>query len=72
MSARVRQFHRWVSVVFTITVVANIAVMSAGVGQPPPWVTYAPLLPLAVLQISGLYLLVLPWVAKRCSARTTA
>ena len=72
MSARVRQFHRWVSVVFTITVVANIAVMSAGGGQPPPWVTYSPLLPLAVLPISGLYLFVLPWVAKRRSARTTA
>ena len=60
----VRRFHRWVSVVFTATVVANIAMMSAGHGQPPPYVTYSPLLPLAVLQITGIYLFVLPYTAK--------
>ncbi len=68
MSTRIRQFHRWMSVFFTATVVANIVVLSTGQGQPPPWVTYAPLLPLAVLQLSGLYLLVLPWAKKRRSA----
>ena len=69
MSSRIRQLHRWVSVLFTVTVIANIAVMSAGGGQPPPWVTYSPLLPLAVLQLSGLYLLAQPWAAKRRHAR---
>lgn len=68
MSTRIRQFHRWMSVVFTATVIANIVVLSTGHGQPPPWVTYSPLLPLAVLQFSGLYLLVLPWARKRRSA----
>jgi hypothetical protein len=33
--------------------------------MPPPWVTYSPLLPLALLLFTGLYLLVLPYIAKR-------
>lgn len=72
MSNGIRQAHRWVSLVFTVTVVANIVVMSVTGGeQPPPWVTYSPLLPLAVLQFSGLYLFVLPYVARRRAARRT-
>jgi hypothetical protein len=67
----VRSFHRWVSVAFTVTVVANIAVMSAGHGQPPPWITYSPLFPLALLQVTGIYLFVLPYTAKRRGARST-
>ena len=71
MSAKqgIRRFHRWVSVVFTVTVVANLAVMSAGHGPPPPWVTYSPLLPLAALQITGIYLFVLPYTANGRSDR---
>jgi hypothetical protein len=65
MSKWIRQFHRWVSIAFTLTVVANIAVMSTGQGQPPAWVTYAPLLPLALLLFTGLYLFVLPYAAKK-------
>jgi hypothetical protein len=38
--------------------------MSGG-GMPPAWVTYSPLLPLAVLLFTGLYLFVLPYAAKR-------
>jgi hypothetical protein len=58
-----RQIHRWVSVIFTITVIANFVAMSQG--TPPDWITYAPLLPLAVLLLSGLYLFVLPYARKR-------
>jgi hypothetical protein len=58
-----------VSVVFTVTVVANIAAMSAGHGQPPPWVTYSPLFPLALLQFTGIYMFVLPYTAKGRAAR---
>ena len=60
----VRQIHRWVSVAFTATVVANFAAMAQGDGIPPPWVTYAPLLPLALLLFTGLYLFVLPYAAR--------
>ena len=57
----VRQIHRWVSVVFTLTVMANFIALAQGGGMPPPWVTYAPLLPLALLLFTGLYLFVLPY-----------
>jgi hypothetical protein len=58
----IRQSHRWLSIVFTVTVVANFAAMTRG--QPPAWVTYSPLLPLALLLFSGLYLFVLPHAAR--------
>jgi hypothetical protein len=55
----IRQFHRWVSMAFTLTVIANFVAMSFG--PPPPWVTYSPLLPLALLMLTGLYLFALPY-----------
>jgi hypothetical protein len=61
----VRQIHRWTSIVFTVTVIANFVALAQGGGaMPPPWVTYAPLLPLALLLLTGLYLFVLPHAAK--------
>jgi hypothetical protein len=62
-SRNIRQAHRWVAIAFTITVLANFVAMSQG--TPPAWVTYAPLLPLALLLFSGLYLFVLPYTTKR-------
>jgi cellulose synthase/poly-beta-1,6-N-acetylglucosamine synthase-like glycosyltransferase len=61
----VRQTHRWLSIAFTLTVIANFAAMTQG--PPPPWVTYSPLLPLFLLLFSGLYLFALPYIAKRRS-----
>jgi hypothetical protein len=66
----VRQIHRWVSIVFTLTVIANFVALARGTGMPPPWVTYSPLLPLALLLFSGLYLFVLPYAGNRRSGRT--
>ncbi len=57
-----RQFHRFVAVVFTATVIANFIALATG--TPPPWVTYSPLLPLAVLLCTGLHLFATPFVAK--------
>ena len=65
----IRQIHRWLSIAFTVTVIANFVVMARGV--PPAWVTYSPLLPLAFLLFTGLYMFVLPYVTKRRSARRT-
>ena len=66
MNQWIRQIHRWVSIIFTLTVIANFVALAMGGGQqPPPYVTYAPLLPLAVLLFTGLYLFVLPYLAKR-------
>ena len=57
-----RQVHRWVSMVFTLTVAANFIAMTQG--QPPAWVTYAPLPPLFLLLLTGLYLFALPHVVR--------
>lgn len=65
MSRWIRQAHRWISILFTLTVLGNFVAMALNPGQPPPaWVTYSPLLPLFLLMISGLYLFALPYVTK--------
>jgi hypothetical protein len=60
----IRQTHRWVSIAFTVTVIVNIVVMSLRPGQPPALVTYSPLLPLALLLFTGLYLFALPYATR--------
>jgi hypothetical protein len=65
----IRQIHRWVSIAFTVTVIANFIALARGAGMPPPWVTYSPLVPLAVLLFSGLYLFALPYTIKWRSGR---
>jgi intracellular septation protein A len=58
----IRQTHRWLSIVFTVTVIANFAVRAKG--EPAAWLTYSPLLPLALLLLTGLYLFALPYIRK--------
>ena len=60
---RIRQAHRWISIVFTL-LVAGVMVASMG-EEPPLWVSLLPLLPLALLMLTGLYLFVLPYVRRR-------
>ena len=60
----IRQIHRWVAIAFTVTVIANFVALARRRGMPPPWVTYSPLLPLALLLVTGLYLFVLPYATK--------
>ena len=62
MNHLIRQTHRWLSIAFTLTVIANFAAMTQG--PPPAWVTYSPLFPLALLLLSGLYLFVLPYTTR--------
>lgn len=61
VGAGVRRFHRWVSMVFTLTVVANFVFRGLGSGNPPDWLTYAPLPPLALLWVTGLCMWVQPY-----------
>jgi hypothetical protein len=63
VSQGIRRFHRWVAVAFTAAVVANVAVLASG--AQAEWVGFLALLPLALLQLTGLYLLVQPWAASR-------
>jgi hypothetical protein len=58
----IRQIHRWLAIVFTVTVIANFVTMSQG--KPPDWVTYSPLPPLFLMLFSGLYLFVLPYISR--------
>ena len=60
----IRQIHRWLSIVFTVTVIANVIALSRGKGAPPNWLTYSPLLPLALLLLTGLYLFALPYAIR--------
>lgn len=62
---RIRQTHRWLSVVFTLAVMANMIGFAVGQGQPPPaWVTYSPLPPLGIMWLTGMYLFVRPYAVK--------
>jgi hypothetical protein len=58
--------HRWLSIVFTVTVIANFVAMA--LGTPPAWVVYSPLPPLFLLLFSGLYMFVLPYAKRRGAA----
>ena len=66
----IRQLHRWLSIIFTATVIANFVTMAFR--QPPSWVVYSPLPPLFLLLFSGLYMFALPYAAKRRGGRGVA
>ena len=48
-----------------------MAVIALGQENPVVWVSYLPLLPLALLLCTGLYLFVLPYATKWRSGRRT-
>ena len=66
MSRWIRQFHRWTSMAFVLTIVVTTVALT----QPEPivWVSYIPLIPLFLLLATGLYMFVLPY-AQRWRAR---
>jgi len=61
ISKWIRQVHRWLAILFTLTVIANFVAMAQG--TPPAFVTYSPLPPLFLLMFTGLYMFSLPYVA---------
>lgn len=63
----IRQSHRWLSMLFTATVIATFIALAQK--EPIVWVSYLPLLPLALLLFSGLYLFALPYIARWRGAR---
>jgi hypothetical protein len=60
----IRQAHRWLAVAFTATVVI-VTVVVVSQEEPAVAVTLMPLLPLAFLLFTGLYLFLLPYALKR-------
>ena len=65
----IRQTHRWLSVAFTVAVIATFIALAQE--KPIVWVSYVPLLPLGLLFLTGLYLFVLPYAAKWRGGRAT-
>ena len=63
----IRQVHRWVSIAFTLAVIANVVAMARG--EPPFWVGLLALAPLVLLLLTGLYMFVLPYAAAWRGAR---
>lgn len=63
MGKFMRQFHRWVSAFFALSVIATTIALAQA--EPIMWMTYVPLLPLALLALSGIYLFVQPYLSKR-------
>lgn len=58
----IRQLHRWLAATFTVTVLVTAVALAQE--EPVVWVSYVPLLPLALLLFTGLYLFVLPHATK--------
>ena len=62
-NAWIRQIHRWVSIIFVAVVIGIFVAQGVG-AKPAMWVYLSPLLPLAVLALTGLYMFALPYAAK--------
>jgi hypothetical protein len=65
----VRQAHRWLSIVFTVTVIVNI--IAVATGQTIEWLYLLPLAPLLLLMPSGLYMFFLSYFGKSEAERPT-
>lgn len=62
MNRWIRQIHRWLSLAFTVAVIANIAALA--MGSTATWIGLMALAPLIPLLLTGLYLFALPYLAK--------
>jgi hypothetical protein len=67
MNKGIRQFHRWMSAIFTLFAIGNFVL--AKFGMLPNWLLYLPALPLFLLFFSGLYMFALPYAARWRRAR---
>ncbi len=70
VSHSIRQVHRWLSVVFTLAVVA--ASIALAQKEPVVWVSCVPLFPLALLWCTGMVLFAQPVVSRWRSRRRAA
>lgn len=67
MNKWIRQFHRWVSIAFTVAVIINIVALVRK--EQAVWVGLLALFPLVLLLLTGLYLFVLPYATQRRGGR---
>jgi hypothetical protein len=66
---RIRQIHRWLSIAFTVAVIANLVALTQK--EPAVWVGILALVPLILLLLTGLYLFALPYATKWRAGRNT-
>nr|WP_298724119.1 hypothetical protein [uncultured Steroidobacter sp.] len=62
MSTWIRKTHRWLSMAFTLAVIANIVAMVQQ--SDATWIGFLALVPLIPLLFTGLYMFVQPYVAR--------
>ena len=62
MSKWIRQTHRWLSITFTIAVIANIVAMFQK--SDATWIGFLALVPLIPLLFTGLYMFFQPYLSK--------
>ncbi|THV21325.1 hypothetical protein [Peteryoungia ipomoeae] len=68
-SHRMRQWHRFLSLAFTLAVIANIVAMM--IPGSPQWIGFLALIPLLPLLATGIYLFLLPYRRRGSIARET-
>ncbi|MBR0972691.1 hypothetical protein JQ572_19035 [Bradyrhizobium japonicum] len=66
----IRQIHRWLSMAFTIAVIANIVAMIMQLQAV--WIGLMALVPLIPLLATGLYLFALPYLGRSDAVRSEA
>ena len=66
MSAGIRTFHRWTSIVFTVAVIINT--IAAIMKMQGFWVGMLALIPLFLLMFTGLYMFFRPYFSKERQA----
>lgn len=62
MGCWIRTTHRWLSIIFTVAVLINIAALA--MGSQATWIGFLALVPLIPMLITGLYLFFQPYLAK--------
>jgi len=64
----IRQVHRWLSIAFTLAVIANIVALTMQIQAT--WIGLMAFVPLIPLLATGLYLFALPYLGRRSEARS--
>jgi hypothetical protein len=64
----IRQIHRWLSIAFTVAVIANIVALTMQIQAT--WIGLMAFVPLIPLLATGLYLFAQPYLGRRSEARS--
>lgn len=65
-NAWIRQIHRWLSIAFTLAVIANIVALTMQVQAT--WIGLLAFVPLIPLLATGLYMFAQPYLGRRSNA----